>query len=70
MDDNDPVCAQDRSDAKRYRWLKEHGYTNEKNSGSGVIGDRIKARGVFRFWCSPSELDTFIDGEMLKPTKL
>ena len=28
----DPIGAQDRRDAKRYRWLKDHGYANGSGS--------------------------------------
>ena len=55
------VLAADKRDAERYRWLKEHGYANEKNASNAVIGDNKKARVAFRYWCSPSTLDELID---------
>lgn len=57
---------QDRLDAKRYRWLKDHGYANEKNASIAVIGDSRKARVAFRYWCSPADLDALIDGAMIE----
>lgn len=65
-DERDPIGAQDRRDAKRYRWLKEHGYANEKNASNAVIGDSKKARVAFRYWCFPIDLDALIDGAMFK----
>lgn len=57
---------QDKRDARRYRWLKEHGYANEKNASKAIIGDRKKAKVAFRYWCSPTELDSLIDDATLK----
>ena len=65
-DKRDPVGAQDRCDAKRYRWLKNHGYANEKKASIAVIGDSRKARVAFRYWCSPADLDALIDGAMIE----
>lgn len=58
--------AELEKDAGRYQWLKLHGYANEKNYSSAVIGDNKKARIAFRYWCQPQTVDELIDAAMKK----